>query len=488
MANQGLFTQGPSVEDLLTQRNKRAFDLQQSLMQSAAQGARDPAKAQAISLLGSTLGRALAGSVGDGTDKQMEKIEADKAAQALGQKTYFSGLRGTTAKDAFDAAATLQERFPAQSAELIQIGNKRKEEEALQEQKQAARVAEQKRRETLITAAQGLGLDSTATLLTEGGDLDEAAKQIRKQEETEVAAKGGRKGKVALASQYNKGPAFIKEVARGDYDSMSDSAYLDLLAGKEADNKAFTTRDGNVQFFREDQQGRVYDTATNTWVNASDLGLTQAPQLTKEVKNQFDVVTEALIGAEVENYQQANKVANSAVSLLGINDISQNLLDEGIITGTLGATKTQALKFLESFGLSSSEMNETVANTESFFAFRGRAVAEVIKAFGAGTGLSDKDREYAQKIAAGEQALTEDAIQKLLYLERKYGEMAINRNNEIVSRMVNITGGNNKEAENFYIEMPKFTSVTANIEELTSPPTTSKEDAEVENLVQMWIK
>ena len=46
MANQGLFTTGPSVEDLLQQRNTRALDLQQQLMQGAAQGARDPAKAQ----------------------------------------------------------------------------------------------------------------------------------------------------------------------------------------------------------------------------------------------------------------------------------------------------------------------------------------------------------------------------------------------------------------------------------------------------------
>lgn len=57
-AQQGLFTQLPSVDDLLQQRNKRATDLQQQLMANAAQGARDPAKAQAISFLGSSLGRA----------------------------------------------------------------------------------------------------------------------------------------------------------------------------------------------------------------------------------------------------------------------------------------------------------------------------------------------------------------------------------------------------------------------------------------------
>ena len=484
MATQGLFTQGPSVEDLLAKRNKRSFDLQQTLMQQAAQGARDPAKAQAISLLGSSLGRALAGSMDGGKDAEVEKIQAQQAAQKAGQQAYFAGLQTNTSAAAMEAAGILQENFPAQSAEMIQVAQKRKKEEEAAAEKQAAAVAQQQRREALISAANKLKLTSTVELLSNGGDLDEAAKQIRKQEEIQVAARGGRKGKVTLAQQRGKDPEFIRQVAAGDYDGMVDAAFTDLISGKKADNKAFTKPDGSVQFFREDEQGLVYNDATQSWVNASSLGLTQAPQLTKEVKNQFDVVTEALIGAEVENYQEANKVANSAVNLLGLNDISQNLLDQGIITGTLGASKTQALKFLESFGLSSSEMEETIANTEAFFGFRGRAVAEVIKAFGAGTGLSDKDREYAQKIAAGEQALTEDAIAKLLYLERKYGEMAINRNNEIVSRMVNITGGNNKDAENFYIEMPKFTSVTANMQSLTPPP---PQDDRMNSLVEKYI-
>ena len=79
MANQGLFTSGPSVNDLLQQRNKRSSDLQQQLMNQAAQGARDPAKARAVSFLGSSLGRALGGSMGG--DTKTAEIEAKNAAQ-----------------------------------------------------------------------------------------------------------------------------------------------------------------------------------------------------------------------------------------------------------------------------------------------------------------------------------------------------------------------------------------------------------------------
>ena len=41
---QGLFTQGPSIDDILQKRNQRQGDLQRQLMAQAAQGARDPAK------------------------------------------------------------------------------------------------------------------------------------------------------------------------------------------------------------------------------------------------------------------------------------------------------------------------------------------------------------------------------------------------------------------------------------------------------------
>jgi len=94
MAYQGLFTQGPSVDDLLEQRNKRATDLQRQLMTQAGNRARDPAKAQAISFLGSTLGRAL-GNASGGADEQMEQREATIEAQKAMQQDFATSSQGT---------------------------------------------------------------------------------------------------------------------------------------------------------------------------------------------------------------------------------------------------------------------------------------------------------------------------------------------------------------------------------------------------------
>jgi hypothetical protein len=94
---QGLFTAGTSVEELLAKRNTRANALQQSLMANAAQGAARPMEAQAYSLLGSSLGRALAGKMG-GEDKQMEALKAKEAQQGALQQEALAVSGGTIAE------------------------------------------------------------------------------------------------------------------------------------------------------------------------------------------------------------------------------------------------------------------------------------------------------------------------------------------------------------------------------------------------------
>jgi hypothetical protein len=52
--------------------------------------------------------------------------------------------------------------------------------------------------------------------------------------------------------------------------------------------------------------------------------------------------------------------------------------------------------------------------TDAFIKERASEVAQVIKAFGAGTGLSDADREYAEGIAGGRVEMNEQALRWLV--------------------------------------------------------------------------
>jgi len=108
---------------------------------------------------------------------------------------------------------------------------------------------------------------------------------------------------------------------------------------------------------------------------------------------------------------------------------AKKLLDAGIITGT-GA------EFVTSFGnllysrLGFKAAGDPVANTQAFAATMGTQVGQIIKQFGSGTGLSDADREYAEKIVGGKITLTEDAIKRLMAINEKAFKNVIKRYNK----------------------------------------------------------
>ena len=267
MAQQGLFTAGTSIEELLEKRNTRANALQQSLMANAAQGARDPMKAQAFSLLGSSLGRALAGGMKGGQDEQMDALIAKNTEQKRLQGEFGREFTsGTPESNIQTGGELIKLGYVDYGSKLLAKG------EAGMVTKQE-KLAEQKRREGLIAAAKSFNLDAEVELLQSGGDLDEAAAAIRSQEEIGIAEKKGRGGKLSLAKVYNKGPAFMKEVGNGIYDSMDPTTYVNLLKGKKADLTSFVNSEGISTLMSVDETGKVFDSDKNLWVNPSELGL-----------------------------------------------------------------------------------------------------------------------------------------------------------------------------------------------------------------------
>ncbi len=108
-------------------------------------------------------------------------------------------------------------------------------------------------------------------------------------------------------------------------------------------------------------------------------------------------------------------------AVTGIKDIHEGrrLLDAGVITGAGANLKVTLGKALQAGGVNYSD--DAVANTEAYVANAGRSVGKLIKQFGAGTGLSDADRDYAEKMAGGKIALNEGSIRKILDInERAY--------------------------------------------------------------------
>lgn len=99
-------------------------------------------------------------------------------------------------------------------------------------------------------------------------------------------------------------------------------------------------------------------------------------------------------------------------------------IDKGVISGFAGDFRLGVARALNLVGV---DNTETIANTEAYFAGVGKQVAEIISAFGAGTAVSDADRIYANKMAAGAIELNQESIRKIMRLNDKYSRMAITR-------------------------------------------------------------
>lgn len=128
-------------------------------------------------------------------------------------------------------------------------------------------------------------------------------------------------------------------------------------------------------------------------------------------------LAEKLGEKQAEGLDELRVQAEDAANNLQNIKYSRELLDKGAITGFGANFKLGFGKALQAAGVNVAE--DAVANTETYAANAAKQVATYIKAFGSGTGLSDADRTYATKMAAGDITLNETSMRKILDLNEK---------------------------------------------------------------------
>lgn len=133
--------------------------------------------------------------------------------------------------------------------------------------------------------------------------------------------------------------------------------------------------------------------------------------------------------------------AQSAETNLGLSARLKPLLEsEQFISGTLGNTRLVLAKALDLPGAD---------DTQAYFSGIAGQVAENIKNFGAGTGLSDKDREFAEKMSGGSIELTPAAIKRIVSLNDRASKIVIDKYNTRRSQL----SSKDKEIADYYPEI-----------------------------------
>lgn len=156
-----------------------------------------------------------------------------------------------------------------------------------------------------------------------------------------------------------------------------------------------------------------------------------AAQVNVKLPAQETKFEEKLGSGQAERILKDAETAKDAASIIDTVNQGRQIMKQGMITGT-GAnfliSLNQGLKQIGiDFGFA-----DAAANSQAFVANMANNVGRLIKQFGAGTGLSNEDRNYAEQMAGGRVALDANAINKILDINERAARNVIKQHNKNV--------------------------------------------------------
>ncbi len=176
-------------------------------------------------------------------------------------------------------------------------------------------------------------------------------------------------------------------------------------------------------------------------------------------------LAEKMSEALVTRHDEALNYQSKLNQLKPVKDILDS--SDPMITGA-GANPILAVaKGLAQLGLidPGSTAAEAIRNTETYASQMGNQVAAIIQEFGAGTGLSDADREFAQKIAGGDITLDRASMQRITELYVTSTKFLIERHNKQVADVMKKPWAKDLPYS-LHVELPAWTRTDEELERI----------------------
>ena len=208
-----------------------------------------------------------------------------------------------------------------------------------------------------------------------------------------------------------------------ELDKGPDKNFNEFISGQGGELKPFSVvaADGTSKVVQKRvNKGLVWDDEAQTWKTAEELGLQRPPRQIERVEQINRVLGKELVGEGVEIFaKQTEKVGELAQSL---NSINRSLpLIDNMFTGSGAEMKLNFFRFGKLLGLDMAPVN-SIADTETYMADAGVRVAAFIQALGAGTGLSDADREFSQRVEGGDITVDAEGLKRILQISKSRAE------------------------------------------------------------------
>jgi hypothetical protein len=308
------------------------------------------------------------------------------------------------------------------------------------------------RKAQVKTQAENLGLDNLAVQIEnvtdpkELGDIVGTMIDYRlKNMPTQTPAQ-----RRQLARQRGISDKLFNELELG---KAPDQVFNDVLTGQRGGDIEFFLKDGEVLPFRT-EGGQVYDRENNTWVSAQQIGLRKAPPEVQRIENLSGTMAEKIMGEGVSRLSDGLDAANKAVVSIESIDTSLENIDN-MYTGYGATFRMDVARAARVAGIDISDADQ-IENTEEYASLAGARVADYITNLGAGTGLSDKDREFAEKVVAGDIGMSPETMRRLLTTIRNQNVRTIKQYNSLRGAVDNKLKGSEKAGMAFYplVDMP----------------------------------
>ncbi len=137
----------------------------------------------------------------------------------------------------------------------------------------------------------------------------------------------------------------------------------------------------------------------------------------------------ASIDLALKQIDKGYETGTAAASSISTIHEARRALDSGKVISGAGADFRLGFARALSLG-GNGDAKEQVAATQTYAATMARQVLTIIKNLGAGSGISDADREYAAKIEGGQIQLDETSMRRLLDISEKASRAAIASHNQ----------------------------------------------------------
>lgn len=212
--------------------------------------------------------------------------------------------------------------------------------------------------------------------------------------------------------------------------NMTDEEFIAAKAKLLGDNK-------QVDYKAATELGKLEADYRNKLMSKEDFDTQREAILAKSEKNstskadsKFAEEISKKLGAE---FVERRKIAVAASNSLQNLEDGYRLVKSNMISGFGAEYKIAAGKALQEMGVK--YFDDAIANAEAYMAARGKETANLIKAFGSGTAVSNVDLKFANMISGGEISLSKESMEKILELNKKWARTAIQGFNQEVKKI-----------------------------------------------------